>query len=500
MSSAVDFIAAINNESTSNNLKRRRSSNVISNDIDIEQVSSKRIRSSSPTNNSTSDNNIQMMFSCLNDIVQSHRNLVREYVDLQIGDRPNLSFEEQRFIQAEEDLIEKVENNLLDANNMSLTSSLRNDKRQRYQSIDSLNQSYDRVKHKAHVFKRIDELKADGKWTNQRLAKCLEPNKRKTHWNYLLDEMRWLAEDFALEKRWKKAMAKQISSSILKYFREKNQQQDGENKLLRKQTQFICKEVMNFWKNIHKIAEYKETTRMKELRRHQLSFHLNPVIDQTEQYSNWLVKSLQTSSNLDTNMVSEQSETNDNDSEFHIDQDIIDEETIEREGQEEQDEYFVNEIQELEADQKETIDTLLKRHYGINLSNSSIEKEDNLSEEEEEEESFSNNDTDEICDEEPMSNESTGNNLTTKELLEDDSIATDKQIDDLAITAQSFQPNGFTLSTTSVKTPVPFLLKHPLREYQHVGLQWLVTLYENKLNCILADEMGLGKLTSLLKG
>jgi len=39
----------------------------------------------------------------------------------------------------------------------------------------------------------------------------------------------------------------------------------------------------------------------------------------------------------------------------------------------------------------------------------------------------------------------------------------------------------------------PFLLKHSLREYQHVGLDWLVTMYEKRLNGILADEMGLGK-------
>ena len=40
---------------------------------------------------------------------------------------------------------------------------------------------------------------------------------------------------------------------------------------------------------------------------------------------------------------------------------------------------------------------------------------------------------------------------------------------------------------------MPFLLKHSLREYQVVGLDWLATLYENRLNGILADEMGLGK-------
>jgi Superfamily II DNA/RNA helicases, SNF2 family len=44
-----------------------------------------------------------------------------------------------------------------------------------------------------------------------------------------------------------------------------------------------------------------------------------------------------------------------------------------------------------------------------------------------------------------------------------------------------------------VVTTIPFLLKHTLREYQHIGLDWLVTMFDRKLNGILADEMGLGK-------
>ena len=59
--------------------------------------------------------------------------------------------------------------------------------------------------------------------------------------------------------------------------------------------------------------------------------------------------------------------------------------------------------------------------------------------------------------------------------------------------AAQFQPTGNTLDTTNVKTKVPFLLKHTMREYQHVGVDWLVSMHERKLNGILADEMGLGK-------
>ncbi|KAM7270265.1 hypothetical protein ACFE04_029479 [Oxalis oulophora] len=74
-----------------------------------------------------------------------------------------------------------------------------------------------------------------------------------------------------------------------------------------------------------------------------------------------------------------------------------------------------------------------------------------------------------------------------------DAQESDDIIADAAAAARSAQPTGNTLSTTNVRTKVPFLLKYPLREYQHIGLDWLVTMYEKRLNGILADEMGLGK-------
>ena len=39
----------------------------------------------------------------------------------------------------------------------------------------------------------------------------------------------------------------------------------------------------------------------------------------------------------------------------------------------------------------------------------------------------------------------------------------------------------------------PALLENGvLKSYQLLGLEWLVSLYNNKLNGVLADEMGLG--------
>ena len=59
--------------------------------------------------------------------------------------------------------------------------------------------------------------------------------------------------------------------------------------------------------------------------------------------------------------------------------------------------------------------------------------------------------------------------------------------------AEAFQPKGITLDKAGVATKVPFLLRGLLREYQIIGLDWLVTLHNKRLNGILADEMGLGK-------
>ena len=68
------------------------------------------------------------------------------------------------------------------------------------------------AKQEATVLKRVSELTNEGLWSSKRLPKVHEPARKKTHWDYLLEEMHWLATDFAQERRWKKAAARKVSS------------------------------------------------------------------------------------------------------------------------------------------------------------------------------------------------------------------------------------------------------------------------------------------------
>jgi len=57
---------------------------------------------------------------------------------------------------------------------------------------------------------RVSSLQKDGLWSERRLPKQQEPPRAKAHWDYLLEEMVWLAADFAQERKWKKAAAKKV--------------------------------------------------------------------------------------------------------------------------------------------------------------------------------------------------------------------------------------------------------------------------------------------------
>jgi E1A-binding protein p400 len=62
----------------------------------------------------------------------------------------------------------------------------------------------------AQVLQRIAELRKQGMWSLKRLPKVQESSRCKAHWDYVLEEMQWLAADFAQERKWKRAGARKV--------------------------------------------------------------------------------------------------------------------------------------------------------------------------------------------------------------------------------------------------------------------------------------------------
>ena len=75
-----------------------------------------------------------------------------------------------------------------------------------------------RAKQQAEVMKAISELRKEGLWSASRLPKVCEPVRSKVLWDFLLEEMQWLATDFANEKRWKINAARKVDSRYIVCF------------------------------------------------------------------------------------------------------------------------------------------------------------------------------------------------------------------------------------------------------------------------------------------
>ncbi|KAK0093865.1 hypothetical protein PV326_012451 [Microctonus aethiopoides] len=477
----------------------------------------------------------------------------------------------------------------------------------------------------AYVMQRITELQREGLWSERRLPKVQEPARTKAHWDYLLEEMVWLAADFAQERKWKKAAAKKCARMVQKHFQEKAIQAQKAEKLqelrLKKIAGFIAKEVKTFWSGVEKLVEFKQQTRLEEKRKKALDQHLNFIVGQTEKYSTWLTEGLnktegtqsipasmnssRISSPVPTTkphsddefepnqssdddeetiakaeeemksitnhkeevellkkeseipledllkelppnyleerdkslspLMKEEPEDNieevnntDGDAEFTVasnESSDDDEDTImEQEESEKNTTDHRKELDDLKADNEMSIEELMAKYGGNASENTQMDVDDDTdhesekdedeecddkSESESEVEDETRDDEDDV-DEDNEGSQTQSDNETgvgLESLLEDlgdkspsknnadasQSEAAHNEMDDVAALAESIQPKGNTLQTTSVVTNIPFLLKHCLREYQHIGLDWLVTMYDRKLNGILADEMGLGK-------
>ncbi|PPS01632.1 hypothetical protein GOBAR_AA19014 [Gossypium barbadense] len=129
-----------------------------------------------------------------------------------------------------------------------------------------------------------------------------EPQRPKTHWDHVLEEMVWLSKDFESERKWKLAQAKKVALRASKGMLD--QATRGEKKLkeeeqrLRKVALNISKDVKKFWMKIEKLASYnqlvlyKHQMELDEKKKKTLDKQLEFLLGQTERYSTMLAENL----------------------------------------------------------------------------------------------------------------------------------------------------------------------------------------------------------------
>ncbi|KAI8089856.1 uncharacterized protein BX664DRAFT_315017 [Halteromyces radiatus] len=67
------------------------------------------------------------------------------------------------------------------------------------------------------IIQRIEDLKAKNMWGFRQLKRHRASPRSKTHWDSLLDEMKWMQTDYKEERKWKKAMAFMISRAVMEW-------------------------------------------------------------------------------------------------------------------------------------------------------------------------------------------------------------------------------------------------------------------------------------------
>jgi hypothetical protein len=88
--------------------------------------------------------------------------------------------------------------------------------------------------------------------------KSKEPSRSKPHWDFVLEEMTWLAKDFERERKWKLGQAKKValrvSRSKLDFEAREIRHQKEEEQRVRRVASGIAKEVKKFWMKVEKLV------------------------------------------------------------------------------------------------------------------------------------------------------------------------------------------------------------------------------------------------------
>ncbi|XP_061624785.1 E1A-binding protein p400 isoform X4 [Phyllopteryx taeniolatus] len=349
----------------------------------------------------------------------------------------------------------------------------------------SQDKQVEQAKLENQVHQRISELRKDGQWSASRLPKLVEASRPKSHWDYLLEEMQWMAADFVQERRWKEAAAKKLARTCARYHQEQRKSEERSKKErevhLRHIASTIAREVEFFWSNIEQVVEIK------------LHFEINEKRIRALGLPKASVKGHFVGETADKEELHSAYRKRKSDSPLSVEAD--EDSTIEQQEVMEGEADYKAELVELAKDAELPLDALRKQYAGAYTEGFEWPQPSPQSNHDDEEEPEAI-----TC---PPSSPPEAV-LIDSLLIVDQFRSPEKMycnsdgkpardISEVAAATELLLPKGTFKITSSTHNPAPHLLHGSLREYQQIGVDWLVNLYKKHLNGVLADETGLGK-------
>ncbi|XP_056628653.1 E1A-binding protein p400 isoform X2 [Triplophysa dalaica] len=351
----------------------------------------------------------------------------------------------------------------------------------------------EQAKLESHVHQRIAELRKEGQWSASRLPKLQEGCRPKSHWDYLLEEMQWMAADFAQERRWKMAAAKKLVRTCARYHDElkktKEREKREEEMRLRHIASTIARSVDYFWSNIEQVVEIKLRFEVYDKQHKVVSMPKTPKKGQCAKPAQPVEKSEKESK------VQEAGPSRKRKSSSSLsDVEVEDEEsTIEEQEATEVAADQKAELAKLTKEAEVPLDDLVKQYAGAYAEGFEWPQPCSQSEDEDKEEA------DESTLDSPHDAVLIDSLLSIEQYRGAERSATGadgkpaKDIAEVAAATDLILPKGSARTALTGHFSPPGLLHGSLRDYQQVGVEWLASLHRKKLNGILADESGLGK-------
>lgn len=351
----------------------------------------------------------------------------------------------------------------------------------------SQDKQVEQAKLENQVHQRISELRKEGQWSASRLPRLVEASRPKSHWDYLLEEMQWMAADFAQERRWKEAAAKKLVRTCARYHQERKKSEERSKKEreihLRHIASTIAREVEFFWSNIEQVVEIKLQFEIYEKRLKTLS----------------LQKASAKVPGQSTGVKAEKEEATTSIRKRKLSSSLVDEDdeesTIEEQEVMEGETDHKAELVDLAKDAEMSLDALMKQYAGaysdsFEWPQPSLQSDEDDMDETEELECPAGSPPEAVMIDSLLS---VDQYRADKATSSDSDGKPARDIAEVAAATELILPKGSLRTTSSTRSPAPFLLHGALREYQQIGVDWLANLHKKHLNGILADETGLGK-------